>query len=185
MKTASLILLIAGCVLVRGVAYASTANPAPQRSSGNSTTTDTGSDRSSYAEHATVSTQRKDQKQTVALDERAKGRHVSDKTRPHSRTSLKRTYRPKQVHHNHEHSRPVDVTSKHQQALLQPAATARRVVNIHTLPVRPATGVGISGQQFRNGRNRSATPAVIGGPASTKRNAAVINGTEVDRRHLH
>lgn len=184
MKTAILILLLASCVPLPSIAHGAIANLTPQQSSRNSTT-DAGSGDSSYAEHATVSSQRKDQKQTVASDERAHSRHVSAKTRPHSRATLKRTYRPKQVQHNHEHSRQEDVRGMHQQVPTKPTVAASKVVNTRTTPVRPVTGVAISGQQFRNGRNRSATPAVIGGLANTRRNTEAISGSEVNRRHLN
>ena len=184
MKTATLILLIAGCVLVRGAAYASVTSPAPQQSSGNSATPEAASDHSSDAEHANVLSQSKGKK-AMASDERTGRRRVSSKIRPHRLPTPSKSNRPKQVLRNHEHSRPGNIASMHQQVLTKPAGTVSKVVRIHTLPVRPATGAAISGQQFRNGRNRSATPAVIGGPANTRRNTEAINGTEVTRKHLH
>lgn len=185
MKTACLILLIVGYVQVCGVAYASVASDAPQQSSGNSSTTGAGSDYSANAEHATVSTESRDHKAAIDSDERAGGHHVSDKTRPHGLPTPSKSNRAKQVRHNHEQSRPEHVTSMRQPVKTNPFAPARKVVDVHTLPVRPATGVAISGQQFRNGRNRSATPAVIGGPTSARRNVAAINGTEVNRKHAN
>lgn len=185
MKTASLILLIVGCVLVCGVAYASVANLGSQQSSGNSAT-DPESDRSTNAERATVSSQSRDRNATIDSDERAGRHYVSNRTRPHRLPTPSKANRHKQVQHDREHSRPEAVTRMHQQSLPKPASTTSKVVAIHTLPVRPATGAAISGQQFRNGRNRSATPiAAIGGPTSTRRSAAAINGTEVNRRHLN
>ena len=184
MKTGSLIPLIAGCVLLPVIAYGEVAHPAPQQSSGNSTT-NAGSDHSGDAEHATVSSQSKQPKETVASDEHGNSRHIPNRIRPRSRTSLNKTNHPKKVQHNLEHSRPEGVTSMHQQVLTKPADAASKVVTRHTPPVRPATGVAISGQQFRNGRNRSATPAVIGGPANPRRNTEAINGTEVNRKHLN
>ena len=184
MKTASLIQLITGCVLVCGVAYASVADLGLQQSYGNSAT-DAGSNHSTNAEDAKVSSQSKDRKAKIDSDERAGRHHVTDKTRPHRLPTPSKSNRAKQVRQNHEQSRPEHVTTMRQPVQTNPVAPGRKVVNIHTLPMRPATAVAISGQQFRNGRNRSATPAVVGGPANTRRNAAAINGTEVNRRNLH
>lgn len=184
MKTISIILLISGCVSVSGVAYASIANPVPQENSGKSTA-NTGSDHSGDAEHTMASSQSKNQKETIASDERAGRHHISSKAGPLRLPTPSKSNRAKQVWQNHEHARSADVTSMHRQVLTKPTSPGTKATGIHTPPWRPATGVAISGQHFRNGRNRSATPAVIGGAAITKRSARGINGTEVGRKHLN
>lgn len=185
MKTASLILLIAGCVLVRGVAYASVTGLAPQQSSTNSAT-EAGSGHSTNAERASVLSQSRDRKATIASDERAGRHHVSDKIRPHKLPTPSKSNRSKQALHNHEHSKPGNITTTRQQVLPKPSGTTSKVVNFHTLAVRPAAGVSLGGQQFRSGRNRSATPGDVGGPATIRRkNTGAISGTEVNRKHLN
>lgn len=185
MKSASLSLLIAGCVLVRCIAYSSAANLASQQSAGNATITDAPTDHSIDAEHATDSSQSKDPKMAIASGERADRRRVLDKIRKNRLASPSKTSHPKQVPHNVEHAGPQHVMAARPQDLTKPAGPATKVVKIHTPPVRPTTGVAVSGQQFRNAHSRSATPAVIGGPANTRRSMQAINGTEVSRRHLN
>lgn len=176
MKIASLILLIAGCALAPCIAYASVANLATQQSSGNATpTTDAGRVHSTDTGLATVSNQSKDEKKALASNERGNSRRIFNKNRSHSRANLTRTNR----------ARPKDVRSVHQQVPTKRSAGASKVVKIHTLDVGPATGVAISGQQFRNGRARSATPAAVGGPANTRKKTGTISGTGVNRRHVN
>lgn len=184
MRNTSLILLIAGCILLRGIVYASVGSRAPQQSSGNSRASDAANHHSSDKERATVSSQRIDQKEPPAPPEHAGKRRVQGKISLHKRVSMNTTYRPKQVHQNREHAKPEDVTSTHKQVLTKPVGPASKVVKIHIRAVRPATGVAISGEHFRSGRNLNATLAVIGGAANTKRSTGAINGTEVSRRHL-
>lgn len=182
MKTARLILLIAGCVLVPSIARASVGNLVPQQSPGNFAT-GAGTDHSTDAKDATVSSESRDHKVTIDSNERAGRHHVSGKILAR-RLPTPKSDRAKQFRQNHEQSRPEHISSTSQPARTNPAP-ARKVVNIHTLPVRPATGAAISGQQFRNGLIRSARPAVIGGPANTRKNSAAIKGTEVNRKHLN
>lgn len=184
MRTTSLILLIAGCILLHGIVYASVGSRAPQQSFGNSRANDAANHYSSDKERAPVSSQRTDQKEVQAPPERADKRRVPGKISLHRRVSMNTAHRPKQVNQNREHAKPEDVTSTHKQVLTRPVGPASRVVKVHTRPVRLATGVAIGGEHFRSGRNLSATLAVIGGTANTKRSTQAINGTEVSRRHL-
>ena len=184
MKNTSLILLIAGCIVFRGIVYASVGSRAPQQSSGNSRANDAANHHSGDKERASVSSQRTDQKEAPARPEHADKRRVPGKISLHTRVSMNTTHRPKQVHQNRERAKPQDVTSTHKQVLTKPVGPASKVVKIHPRPVRPATGVAIGGERFRRGRKLSATLAVIGGAADTKRRTGAINGTEVSRGHL-
>jgi len=57
-----------------------------------------------------------------------------------------------------------------------------RTVNNRSLPVRSPAGFVLSGQQFKNARNRASGLAIIGGPANSARStAAPINGTGLNR----
>jgi len=58
-----------------------------------------------------------------------------------------------------------------------------RTVSNRSLPGRSSAGFALSGQQFKNARNRASGLAIIGGPAnSTRSTAAAINGTGLNRR---
>jgi hypothetical protein len=49
-------------------------------------------------------------------------------------------------------------------------------------PSVPLSAVSVNGQQFKNSRDPGAHLAASGGPATTARGAAAINGTEMKRR---
>lgn len=55
-----------------------------------------------------------------------------------------------------------------------------RMFNRRPLP-RPPAGSAVSGQ-FKNAHNRASGLAIIGGPASSTRSAAAINGTSINRK---
>lgn len=184
MKAAGLILLFAGFVLVRGsaYAYASSSYPAPQQVPG--TPAAAASDHSSDARHATPTTDGKRRKEPTASDDGVDLR-VSDKIHSHRRTGVTKPNRPKQVQHSPERSKPQSATNLQQPSLTKPIAGAGTIANHRTPPIRPAAGAGISGEQFKNSRQRSVTPAVIGGPANTRRNAATLNGISMNRKPLN
>jgi len=179
MKIASLIPLIASCVLMHSLGYASVSNSEPQPSESTAAV----SLGSREAQRAIPSTESKGRKEAVASSERGNSRSFED---IHSRSgaSLSKANRPRQVRHRHEYSSPENVTSK-QRSLLSKPGSASKVLNGPNSGVRFATGLAISGRFFRNGRNRGVIPSVIGGPANTKRNVETINGTEVHRRHVN
>ena len=183
MKTAKLVLLIAGYVLMHGVDYAAASNPAPQQSLQNSATA--GSDHSNDAEHATPASEGKGQKEATALDKRRDSRHISHKILSRSPARLTKPNHPKKIQNNHEPSRPENVMNVQQARLAKAVSGASQIANHRTSPIRPVTDSAISGQQFRNGRNPGATPVVIGGPAAATRSTAAINGTTIIRRHVN
>jgi len=80
-------------------------------------------------------------------------------------------------------SSPKNLPTLHQPTLAKPGADG--IAGGRTTPVRPARGSAISGQQLMNARNRSATPAAIGGPAHTTKGTASIIGTAVNRTRLN
>lgn len=180
MKAGGLILLLAGCVLVRGTAYASISHPAPQQATGNSAAA--ASDHSSDTQHATPATDGNGRKEPTASDDRV-GLRVSDKIHPHRRTSVTKPNRPKQVQRSRERSKPQSVTKVDQPSLTKPIAGAGKIANHRTPPIRPAAG--ISGDQFENGRRHGATPPVIGGPTNTRRNTATLSGTNLNRKRMN
>jgi len=178
MRTITLISLIAGCVLTCGPAYASAGNPAPQQSTGPTTAA---SDRSSNAEHATAGDGSMNHVETAASDVQ---RHAPDRKHPRSRTALPKTTNSKHVQ-RHQRSVPQDVRNMQRAVPKKPGNTGRKAVNSHTATVRPATGFALSGQDFRNNRNRNEAHAVIGGPTRPKTNTAAINGTGMNRKRLN
>jgi len=181
MKSVSLTLLVICCVLRGGTAHASTAYPGAQRSSANSSTA-TG-DHSSDAKQTTAASEKRSQKST-ASDE-ARNSRVSNKIHSHNRIKLTKTNRSKQVHRSHEHTRPENVMRGHQLSLTKPASPTSRIGNHSRPPSRPAAGAGISGEQFRNDRQRSVNPAVVSGSVNQKRNTATLNGTNMNRKRLN
>lgn len=183
MKTVCLILLIAGCALVHGIAYASASDFAPRQSPENSDFA--GKNRSSDAEHATPTSENKGHKEATAPNERGDSHDVPHKIHSRSRTSLLKTNRPKQPQNRHEPSRPGKVMNVQQPSLTKPAGAAGKIANHHIPAIRPTIGSVISGQQFGNGRDRGTTPAAIGGPADARRNVEAINGTEINNKHLN
>lgn len=57
-----------------------------------------------------------------------------------------------------------------------------RMLSNRSLLVRAPAVAALSGQEFKNARNPSASLAISGGPANSTRNTAAINGTNMKRK---
>ena len=179
MKAACLTLAMIGfTVLIDGTSYAFSFSSASQEQSTVSSSKPLSTD------HATNAAPPHDptvQKGGTPSDERTR-RRSPNKNHPHSQAKPVKANRPKQLRNGRERSTAENVMSVAQPNSSTTAAGAVRVANNRTLARRPTGVAALSGQQFKNRRNRGAAPATVGGPPSSTRNTATISGTSINRK---
>lgn len=167
MKTFTLALLVTGCALMHGIAHASNLEsaqvPANSSAHGNSV--------GANVEDVTSPDGGEDLKKLGA--QKRSGRAVG-----HNRIPLPHTSSIPGNHPKPAAPKPVAATNATQ------TSSGKLSAGAQLSPLfKRKTGAGIGAQQFQNKDRGPATSASIGGPATAKKSTAVINGTEVTRKH--
>lgn len=180
--TGQILALIGWAVLIHGTSYAFSTRTASQEQSSEGPAKPSGGDRTA---DAALVNDGKRQKDKTSSEERRARRHIPDKNHAHSRASVASTNRAKQVQNSPERSTSENVMNVDHPSSRSSAVGAPKIGSNPNPPVRTADVAAHSGQQVKNPGTRGAAPAIIGGPASATRNPAAINGTAINRRHMH
>ena len=183
MKRACLILVIAGCALIQGTAYASASDGALQQSPDDPTTAS--SDHPNDVEHTVPASEGNPRKNATTSNERVASRDVSHRIHPRSHASPIKTNRLQQPRNSRGRSTPENLMDVRKPSLTELGGGVAKITNNRTLSVRPATGSAIDGQHLNHSRNRPGTTPVIGGPANATTNTVAINGNTVTRKHAN
>jgi hypothetical protein len=172
--------MISCAVLIPGTSYAFPPGPEPQGQSSESFTKPVGDEQ---ATHGTSVNDGKRQKGRTSFDEQRGRRHIFDKKHTNSGASAVSATRDKQFQDSQERLKSENVMNINHPTSGSHTGRTAKVGSNKNLTVRTALVAALGGQQVRNPRNRSAAPAIVGGPASTARNPGAINGTNINRRH--
>jgi hypothetical protein len=183
-----LLLMIIAAVLLQGASFASQSNSPPQQlpsqsreksASGSSESQKDGQVRS---EKNQTGTEDSDAGQNTP--ERGT-RHVTQRRPNQSHTKLAPS------HQVHSGKTPVASilqpqtlekgAGSHQTGSSTSSSAPTRAINYRRTPVPPAA-VAVNGQQFKSSRDPGARLATSGGPLTTARGTAAINGTNMKRR---
>ena len=185
MKAHCRTVVMAGCVLIAGIACAAKANPRLRPSSENSTTTV--SARSSNEKQAAVASQSKSRKEANTTNARRESGPVLNKSQVRKQAKLPMPTRPKQARNIRGNSQSQHAGHTEQSTLKKPGAvtgkTAKAQGPAPAAASRRSNGSAIGGQQSRYGRNLATAPATLGESATARRSAQGINGSEVHRRY--
>ena len=180
MKAACLTLAMVACaVLFQETSYAFFLSPALQEQSTKS------SSKPLSGGHATDVSSAHDgdfHNDRTSSDEHRARRRTSKKNHLHIQTNPIMANRPKQLRNGRERSASENVMNVGRSNSSKSAIGASKVPNNHNLPARTTGVATLSGQQFRNSRNRGAALATVGGPPSSTRNTATISGSSINRK---